>query len=73
MRGTLNDRPVGISRTQFEWAQKRGSAFWIYIVENADAPEQARVVRIQDPAGKSQTFTFDHGWLSVAEGMEPND
>ena len=70
MKATLNDRPVGISRTQFEWAQKHGSGFWLYIVENAGTPEQARVVRIQDPAGKSQTFTFDHGWLSVAEGIE---
>ena len=70
MKATLNDRPVGISRTQFEWAQKHGIGFWLYIVENAGTPEQARVVRIQDPAGKSQTFTFDHGWLSVAEGIE---
>ena len=68
MRGTLQDRPVGLSRTQFECAQKHGEAFWLYVVENAGASEQARVVRIQDPAGKSQTFTFDHGWVGVAEG-----
>ena len=40
MKATLNDRPVGISRTQFEWAQKHGSGFWLYIVENAGTPEQ---------------------------------
>ena len=26
-----------------------------------------RIVRIQDPAGKARTFTFDHGWTDVAE------
>ena len=70
MNGTLNDRPVGISRTQFEWAERHGSAFWLYIVENAGTQTQARVLRIQDPAGKSQTFTFDRGWLSIAETIE---
>jgi len=25
-----------------------------------------RIVPIQDPAGKARTFTFDHGWLDVA-------
>ena len=67
MKGTMRQRPVGISRTQFEWAQKKGKAFWLYIVENAGTPDQARILKIQDPAGKSQTFTFDHGWLSIAE------
>ena len=68
MKGTLQDRPVGISRTQFECAREHGEAFWLYVVERAGAPEEARVVRIQDPAGKAQTFTFDHGWVGVAEG-----
>jgi hypothetical protein len=26
-----------------------------------------RIIRNQDPAGKARTFTFDHGWISVAE------
>ena len=67
MNGTLRDRPVGLSRTQFEFAQKHGKAFWLYIVEAAGSAEQVHLVRIQDPVGKSQTFTFDHGWHSVAE------
>ncbi len=67
MTGTLHDRPVGISRTQFECAQKHGKAFWLYIVENAKHPDQARIVQIQDPVGKSETFTFDRGWIAVAD------
>ncbi len=73
MKGTLNDRPVGLSRTQFEWARKHGNSFWLYIVELAGTPDQERVLMIQDPVGKSQTFTFDHGWLSVAESIETPD
>lgn len=68
MRGTLEDRPVGLSRTQFECAQTHGRAFWLYVVENAGAPEQARILRIPDPAGNAGTFTFDRGWTAVAEG-----
>ena len=73
MKGTLEDRPVGLSRTQFECARTHGKAFWLYVVENAGNPDNARVHKIQDPVGKSQTFTFDHGWLSVAEGSETSD
>lgn len=66
MTGSLHDRPVGLSYTQFECAQKRGEGYWLYVVEHAGG-ERARVVPIQDPAGKARTFTFDHGWLGVAE------
>ena len=70
MKGTLDDRPVGISKTQFEWARKHREKFWLYVVENAGEPEKSRVVRIQDPVGKAQTFTFDRGWISVADSLE---
>ena len=70
MKGTLLDRPVGLSRTQFDWAQEHGRSYWLYVVERAGNPGEARVVRIQDPAGKAQTFTFDHGWIAVAEDID---
>ena len=73
MKGTLKDRPVGLSRPQFESAQQNGAAFWLYVVQRAGVPEQASVVRIQDPAGKARTFTFDHGWLAVDEGANTTD
>ena len=71
MTGDLSNRPVGLSRAQFEEAQRRGDRYWLYIVEHASTPEKARVVRIQNPAGKAQIFTFDHGWISVAEIDQP--
>lgn len=66
MTGRLTNRPVGLSYTQFESAREHGEAFWLYVVECAGT-DQARIVRIQDPAGKVRTFTFDHGWIDVAE------
>jgi Protein NO VEIN, C-terminal len=69
MTGTLHNRAVGLSRTQFMCAQEHGESYWLYIVEQAGT-ENARLVRIQHPAGKARTFTFDRGWLSVADGRE---
>lgn len=67
MRGDMTTRPVGLSHTQFECAREHGPSYWLYIVEHAGIEDRARIVRIQDPAGKARTFTFDRGWLTVAE------
>ncbi len=67
MTGSLSDRPVGMSRRQFEAAREHGADYWLYVVERAGSPDQARVVRIQDPGRRARTFTFDRGWLDVAE------
>lgn len=66
MKGTLDDRSVGISRTQFEWADRHRDRYWLYVVERAGKTE-SKLVRIQDPVGKAKTFTFDRGWRAVAE------
>lgn len=66
MTGSLDDRPVGLSRMQFECACEHRDNYWLYIVEHA-RDEGTRIVRIQDPAGKARTFTFDRGWINVAE------
>ena len=66
MTGTLADRAVGLSRTQFDFAREHGETYWLYVVESAGT-DHASVVRIQDPAGRAKTFTFDHGWMEVAE------
>lgn len=65
MTGSMEDRPVGMSRTQFQFAQDKGTSTWLYIVERAGTG-QATIVRIQDPAGQARTFTFDQGWRAVA-------
>ena len=66
MSGSLHDRPVGMSHTQFELAQDKGETYWLYIVENTGS-ETSRIVRIQNPACRESSFTFDYGWLNVAE------
>jgi len=71
MTGTLQDRPVGLSHTQFDCAREKGDAYWLYVVERATDPEQARVLRIQNPVGHARTFTFDHGWSGIARTDPP--
>lgn len=71
MTGSLEDRPVGLSHTQFDCAREKGDAYWLYVVEHATDPAQARVLRIQNPVGHSRTFTFDHGWSKIAQTDPP--
>lgn len=71
MAGTLEDHPVGLSHTQFDCAREKGDAYWLYVVERASDPAQARVLRIQNPAGHARTFTFDHGWREIARTDPP--
>lgn len=66
MTGSLCQRPTTMSYAQFKCAQEHGEAYWLYVVEQAGS-DNPRIVRIQDPAGKAKTFTFDKGWLDVAE------
>jgi hypothetical protein len=70
MTGSLEDRPVGLSHTQFACAREKGDAYWLYIVEHATDPAHARVLRIQNPFANARTFTFDRGWSEIAR-MEP--
>lgn len=67
MSGAFDNASVTMTRTQFKFAQEHQDAYWLYVVENAGTPEHSRIIRIKDPAGKAQTFTFDHGWAKVAE------
>ena len=72
MTGSLENRPVGLSRAQFDYARAKGDAFWLYVVEHATDAERARVLRIQNPVANARTFTFDHGWSQIAQ-TEPPD
>jgi hypothetical protein len=72
MTGTLKGRPVGLSEFQFMMAQRYDDRYWLYIVENAGTREDARVIRIRNPAGKGSTFTFDQGWILAAETEAPD-
>ena len=66
MTGSLLDRPVGLSKPQFDCARERGPAYWLYTVEHATNDEEARILRIQDPVAHARTFTFDRGWTEIA-------
>lgn len=66
MTGSLEDRPVGLSHTQFDCALEKGEAYWLYVVEHATGQSQARILKIQNPAGLARTFTFDSGWRGIA-------
>lgn len=72
MTGSLRDRPVGLSHTQFDCAREKGEAYWLYVVEHATDPAQARVLRIQNPVGHARTFTFDRGWSEIAQTEPPH-
>ncbi|MDD5364778.1 MAG: DUF3883 domain-containing protein [Gallionellaceae bacterium] len=67
MTGSLEDRPVGLSHTQFEHAHEKGDAYWLYVVEHAADSAQAQILRIQNPVGHARTFTFDRGWRQIAQ------
>ena len=67
MTDTLQDHPVSLSATQFKFAQQCKNSYWLYVVENAGGPAQSRIIRIKDPAGRAQHFTFDRGWIQVSE------
>lgn len=73
MTGSLKNRPVGISRAQFEYARAKGDAYWLYVVEHATDPGKARVLRIQNPIAHARTFTFDQGWSQIARTEPPGD
>jgi len=67
MTGELANRPVCLSRAQFDCAWIHGEAYWLYIVERTCDGDLAQVLRIQDPAGKAKNFAFDHGWRQIAD------
>ncbi len=64
--GAWDQQGVTLSDTQFHEAQRRGEAYWLYIVENADQ-DDARIFRIQDPANHVEYFCFDNGWGGLSE------
>ncbi|HDU2653023.1 TPA: DUF3883 domain-containing protein [Yersinia enterocolitica] len=72
MTGSLDAHPVGISRTQFEFAREMGDAYWLYVVEYASEPANTRILRIQDPVNRTLTFTFDRGWREIALTEPPS-
>ncbi len=69
IRGGWGRDGVPLSVKQFEFAQKHGNQFWLYVVEYADDPDEATIHPIQNPAARINQFRFDSGWkeLTTAE------
>lgn len=68
INGEWNRTGVGLSRLQFNNAQKYGDAYWLYVVEFVSDPENIRVHPIQSPASQVTSFMFDGNWREAAVG-----
>ena len=65
--GPFNARhSVLLTHREFEEAQKRGKNYWLYVVENVGT-SNPNIIRIQDPAGKTDRFRFGHNWRNMAQ------
>lgn len=57
---------VSLTHTEFKKAQECGDAYWLYIVEEAQSANP-KLLKIQNPAGKAERFTYGQRWRGVAE------
>ena len=62
-----SSHPVSLTAPEFRMAQKRGDAYWLYIVENATS-SKPHLIKIKNPAGKARRFIFGRRWDRWAEG-----
>lgn len=65
---------VSLTHTEFKEALKRGKRYWLYIVENVgndgtkvEKSSRPNIIRINDPAGKAERFTYGGRWRKAAE------
>ena len=70
IRGPWTRQGVAISRRQFEAAREYGDRYWLYVVEFADDPSQARIHPIHNPYSRITQFWFDGGWRQLADPAE---
>src|SRR5690554_579629 len=66
VNGEWGQTGVGLSRLQFENAQRYGEHYWLYVVEFVSSPENIRVHTIQSPASEVTAFMFDGNWRDAA-------
>lgn len=70
MAGPWGERGAPLSRRQFRFGLDNPGTFWLYVVEYAEDPENARVWPIKDPIAAVAQFRFDSRWRAVAEAGE---
>lgn len=65
--GRWDGMGVGLSGTQFTYAQLVKDQYWLYVVEYALDDERRHIWPIPDPARRVTEFMFDDGWKDAAE------
>jgi Domain of unknown function (DUF3883) len=63
MKGSLDNRPVGLSSVQFEFARQHGEQYWLYVVEYAGDLRRARIVQ-------NQQSGWARGYLHLQQGLD---
>ena len=62
---------VSLTKAEFECAQEHGENYWLYIVENVallDQGGEPNLIRIQNPAGKAERFSYGNSdWRKAAQ------
>ncbi len=62
---------VSLTKAEFECAQEHGENYWLYIVENVallDQGGEPSLIRIQNPAGKAERFSYGNSdWRKAAQ------
>ena len=62
---------VSLTKAEFECAQEHGENYWLYIVENVallDQGGEPNLIRIQNPAGKAERFSYQSpAWRKAAQ------
>ncbi|MBX3295471.1 MAG: DUF3883 domain-containing protein [Acidobacteria bacterium] len=69
--GIWGEKGVGLTKSQFEEARKKGDRYWLYVVEYANS--DAIVHPIRNPARRATHYFFDHGWKKVSRIEERTD
>lgn len=69
LAGPWDGRGVALSAAQFNTGRRYNNQYWLYVVERATSAD-ARIYRIQNPAGRVDQFFYDNEWRALAERDE---
>ena len=55
---------VSLTATQFETARKYGDKYFLYVVDNIETPQHARLHIVRDPGRRGNAYAFDEEWAN---------
>ncbi len=61
-----SQNPAKLTKTEFEMAREIGDNYWLYLVEKVESKD-GKIRIIRNPAGKADSYLFDHGWMDICE------